>query len=336
VRTEACETMARLAAETVAARLGDSNNSHAARCVSIGDVAVWIEKRDDECRIATEVHGQVFRFACSQLSGAAPEAFSSACAAADPSAVRLAAAGTNVQRAEFPRLDAASIQNAPRAGMSRVFRRDTGVALLTWETGTEKDDFVFIAESSRGGLDVFGPLVVVPGNLWIEIGDRPLRLQLDHDLVVVVMGNLYVGRPVVVDGPGRLVLATTIGESETAFADVDANGRWSSGDEVRGAASFRGPFEGAGNVYLGLPRATGKLTVQASIAVAGQLHLAGSATVGGPVVLAHGITGIGSATARLEPRGSWCFQVEREGVPGFATKGAPRPGLLRRCEIAAP
>jgi len=156
-------------------------------------------------------------------------------------------------------------------------------------------------------------------------------VPLRRDHVVVVRGNLYVGRSILVDGPGRLVLVTCAGAGERSFADVDGNGRWSQSDRLFGPGDFAGPAEGAGNVYLGLPGSPGRVVCDVSLVVAGELHLGATAQVAGPVVLGHGATAT-AVGARLEPTRRWVFRVDRESVPGFVTDGAPRPGVLVRAD----
>jgi hypothetical protein len=332
VRLATAEATARIAAEAAAAQFVGSDDSCGREQVSIGGVRVLLQDRGADCWITTEVGGEVHRFRCAQLGGAAPEPFAHPCSAADPSALRSTISTRPVQRAEPPRLDPAALERAARADRSNGFLRDDGVALLAWETGTERDDFVFDRQALCTGLDELGGLVVVPGNLWVEVGDRPLRLELGRDLVVAVLGNVYLGRSLQVDGPGRLVLVAAAAPGTTAFVDADANGRWSGADRLLGAEAFAGPFEGAGSVYLGLRRGQGPLRVDASLVVAGELHLGTAAKVAGPVVLAHGVTPTVASGARLEARGEWSFRVQRERVAGFATTGRPRPGLLQAHE----
>ncbi len=332
VRLAAAESMARIAAEAAAAQFVGSDAVCGREQVSIGEVRVVVQDHGEECWITTEAGGELFRFRCRQLKGAAPENFGVACSAADTTLVRSTTAARPVLRADLPRLDEAAVACATRADQTNGFARESGVALLAWETGTERDDFVFDPHALGRGLDELGDLVVVPGNLWVEVGDRPLCLQLRRDLTVVVRGNVYIGRSLLVEGAGRLVIVAARSDGAVSFVDTDANGRWSATDRLLDAPKFEGPFEGTGGVYLGLPRAQGSLRVEAGLVVAGELHLRAGAVVTGPVVLGHGVTPTMTSGARLEARGEWAFRVQRERVPGFATSGRPRPGVLHRYE----
>jgi hypothetical protein len=155
-------------------------------------------------------------------------------------------------------------------------------------------------------------------------------VRAPRDLVVVVRGNLYLERSLRVQGPGRLLFVTTAQGAGKSFVDADGNGRWSGGEPVLGSATFDGPIEGAGNVYCG-GAAEARVESSAGLVAAGELHLRGDASFAGPVVLAHGLTVL-RRPSRLHAMGEWCFQSEREGVPGFVAHGASRPSLLRHRE----
>lgn len=330
VREAAAPELARLAAETALARVLDEDPAATSARVAVGGVVVTMARSGGGFRLASRVgNAGVYRFDAPEVSGAAPGVFASGCSAVDPGAARLVSGCRLITPEQLPRLDPAQLAVAARGERHAAFRLDQGIALLSWESGTEKPDYVF--EPARmADLDGASGLVVLPGNLWIEVGEKPLRFRLERDLVVVVEGNLYVGRSIAVDGPGRLVLVTRRGAGETSFADLDGNGRWSRGDQIRGAGDFTGPGEGAGNVYLGLPGASGSIACDLSLVVGGELHLGVAARIVGPLVLSHGATPTAAVGARLEAHRGWAFHVDRERVPGFATDGPPRPGALVR------
>lgn len=325
-RAAAAAALARVAAETVAAR--HLPNDGGALSARIGDVAVAAERRSGEWVLTADLAGRRSLFRGSELAGASPEAFAHAVSFVDPTIVPRFDGGQRITNDALPRIDEGQLADAVRADRCVSLRRDRGVALLTWEKGTERDDFVFVPERFGAEFGTTGGLVVVPGHLWIEPGARPLRFSLHEDLVLVVRGNLYVGRSILVDGPGRLVLATARDPDGAVFADLDGNGRWSSGDALRDGAEFAGPQEGCGNVYLGLGVGHGSLRLDASLVAGGEVHLRANAEVAGPLVLAYGVTSIGRARHRLVPEARWAFQVQRERVPGFFTSGPPRVGFL--------
>lgn len=333
VRKAGTPELARLAAETALTEfLAEGPAALSARVV-VGGVVVTVARREGEFRMVSEVgDGGVYRFHSAAMPGAAPTAFAHACSAVDPTSAKVVAGSRLIAAADLPRLDPVQLAAAARGEQLPSFRLDQGIALLAWESGTDKPDYVLDPERI-GDLDQASSLIVLPGNLWVEVGEQPLRVRLQRDHVVVVRGNLYIGRSILVDGPGRLVLVTQRGQGERSFADLDANGRWSRGDVLCGPGEFTGPFEGAGSTYLGLPGSSGALACDVSFVVDGELHVGVVARVSGPLVLAHGVkaTAVG---ARLEACRRWAFHVDREHVPGFVTDGVPRPGMLVRA--AAP
>ena len=327
VRSLASASLAKCAAETAALRHlpGDVPGG---RRVRLGGIDVTLSRRERDWLLTSEIRGVgSFAFSCTEVPGAAAGAFAYSFSCVRPD-IALADGARTVAPTEMPCLDEAQLRCAVQPDRVAALRLDKGIALLTWEIGTEKSDYVFDRQRSLRGLEGVGDLIVVPGNLWIEVGRDPLRLHLSRDLVVVVRGNLYIGRPIVVEGNGRLVLATAIDPGAAAFADVDANGRWSPPDVLRLGQRFSGPVEGSGNVYIGLPGSPAALPIDVGLCVAGELHVGRVAEVAGPVVLAFGVTRTAAGPARLEARGEWSFHVERERIPGFAIVGRPRAGLL--------
>jgi hypothetical protein len=209
-------------------------------------------------------------------------------------------------------------------------QRDPGIALTRLPAGTDRDDFVLGAGNLEPTADAGGAVHFVRGNLWVDCGPEPLRLSLPRDLTLVVAGNVYLGRSIAVAGPGRLTIAAQVADG-VAFADVDGNGRWSTGDQLRSDDAFSGPMEGAGAVYLGLPREGAEhLCFDVGLVVGGELHLAADrALVRGPVVLSFGGTVLPGRRGRLVVAG-WSAPLHETGLlPGFAAVGSPRPGPLR-------
>ncbi len=256
---------------------------------------------------------------------------------AGPELVGAAAAAFGCQRSlgladgpepwRMPELDPGALAHAQRAERSAVFVRDNGIALLHLPVGTDRDDFTLGSGCGRVSFAGLDELIVVPGHLWVEPANSPLLLQVDRDTVVVVQGNAYVGRPLQVQGAGRLVLVTTVVEGACAFADLDGDGRWSVGDRLRGAAEFHGPVEGCGNARLGGAAGSADFEVGAALVVAGELMLDRPVAIRGPLVVAHGVTATRPA-GELLATSAWTFRTDRERVPGFNVAGPARPGRL--------
>lgn len=328
VRFAAAPQLARMAAETALAQVLAADPATTKASVPLGDIRVSIERSGGQFSLTSELqHVGCFRFRAEDVPGAAPSVFAYACSAVDPDCARVVAGSRLIDAAQLPRLDPLQMATAARGDRLPAFRLDQGIALLSFESGTEKPDYV-LDPTRADDLDAAGGLVVVPGHLWVETGEKPARFPLQRDLVVVVDGNVYVGRPIVVDGPGRLLLVARRAAGEASFADLDGNGRWSRGDLLRGAAEFTGPFEGGGSVYLGLPGAVRPLACEVGLVVAGELHVAAAAQVSGPLVLANGVTTAKAAGVSLAASRDWVFAVDRERVPGFVTSGGARPGAL--------
>jgi len=324
VRDAATTALARVAAETAAVRHLPIADGHGE--VSVAGIDVTMEKRFGGWELTSVAGGKSFVFRATELSGRAPAAFARGASFVAPRLVPRMAGMCRIDPDGLPELDDAALDRAVRADLTTLLRRDRGIALLTWESGTERDDFVFDARGAAP-LDSSGDLLVVPGHLWIEAGPQPLRITLQKDLTIVVQGNLYVGRSIEVDG-GRLVLVARHERGTPIFADVDGNGRLTAGDAVRREGAAPGPIEGTGNCWLGLAASTGELRLDAALVVDGEVHLGATAHVAGPLVLPFGVTASRHPAARLVPEARWTFAIERERVPGFRTSGAPRLGLL--------
>ncbi len=327
VRARSTVVLAELAAEAAVVRLAKQMPVDLPVTMEVGRVPVTIANAPDGWRVTAAVpSGLPEEFECQILPGASPAALGM------PLTVATAGVAADLPGAvvgPFPVLENQLGESARRAETLAAFRRDVGMALMHFSAGTELDDFVVDTNVKRLGLPPRAACVLVSGHLWIEPGSTPWRVFLEHDLTLVVSGNLYVGRSVVVDGPGRLVFVVQGTKAARGFADLDGNGRWSPGDRSCEPGEFVGVAEGGGNVHLGLATAAPVGEVQAGLVVAGELHLRSSIRVDGPVVLQHGVVGLGQARPRLLPTGERLFAPEREVVPGFALSGGARPGLLR-------
>jgi hypothetical protein len=217
------------------------------------------------------------------------------------------------------------------------FEEDGSIALLRMSAGTDRPDYRTVASDThvwRPNIPETG-VKVLQGNLWIDRGDRPLHVDLPRSLTVIVSGNIYIGRSIVVRGEGRLILVARRG-SESTFVDVDGDGGFSAGDRRVGAAlatadAYRGSAEGAGAIYLGLPGAVppdeSPLEIHASLVSEAESYVrAASTTVRGAMVVGLGITWAEGAELHLP--GDSLPNIERERVPGFRRSGVARPGML--------
>lgn len=331
VRGAATTALARVAAETAAVRRLPMESARGN--VTVAGIDVHMEKCADSWLLTSVAGGESFAFRAAELPGRAPTVFARGCSVVEPKLVPRSAGMCRIAADELPRIDDVALERAARAERTTLLRRDRGIALLTWENGTERDDFVFDAKATAP-LDSSGDVLVVPGHLWIEAAAEPLRIQLQKDLTLVVSGNVYVGRSIVVHG-GRLVVVAMHEPGTPVFADTDGNGRWSAGDELRTDGVRPGPPEGTGNVFFGLPGSAGELRIDAAFVATGELHLRATAHVAGPMVIPFGVTVPRNTTARLVPEARWTFAIERERVPAFRTSGEPRLGLLVPCSPRA-
>lgn len=242
---------------------------------------------------------------------------------------------------ELPHLD-----QAPKDGSSHVLsyasawaglRRDGTLALLRAPSGTDLWDHVFAINEEgvcRPRVPASGT-IRLPGHLWLDLGRRPLVIELSRPLTLIAEGNIYLGRSLFVSGPGRLTLVAERNDSEL-FADRDADGRWSAGDTLLTGKRYRGPVEGTGSIYLGLPaqehdphnpKHPVQLTIAASLVAQGEVHvLATRAEIQGALVMEQGMTCFGKPHLLLP--GNRLPNTQREWVPGFRPKGGRRPGLL--------
>ncbi|MCB9879856.1 MAG: hypothetical protein H6835_19870 [Planctomycetes bacterium] len=329
VHLAAGEARAAIAAETVLAGGGEfaSWSEH-----EVAGVRVAVRSDATGYRVRCESDGVRREYAAQWLAGGGPSVLGRRRWSPDPVALARLGGGEPVEASQFPQLDAKVLVGAAVASQSGGFVRDAGIALQWLDRGTDRDDFVWRGLGDGGarqpGRD---GLLVVPGHLWVEPGEEPLLVPLDEDLVVVVQGNIYLGRSLAVRGNGRLLLVAAEARDATLFVDADGDGHWSAGERLLSGARFAGPVEGAGSVYLGLPgRRSAPIQCAAGLVVAGQLHVRVDAEVRGPLCLANGVTDLGGdgRSWRLGD-GEWTYRPGRERIPGFATSGEPRPGLLR-------
>jgi hypothetical protein len=268
-------------------------------------------------------HGGARWFRGDVLAGAPAAAFTRALTVGEDGA--LALPGAYVDPALATAAASPVVAGAPCAVAAGLVVRDPAVALQQFVGGTDLDDFLF----ADGDVDLAcaGGLVVVPGNLWLEASAAPRTVRASRDVVVVVRGNLYLGRSLRVVGGGRLVLAAVADEGAAVFADRDGDGRLGGPDRLlrRGAAA--GPIEGAGGIVV-FRQGREPLACDAALFADGALHLRRSLQCEGPVALAHGAEAL-AAGADLVARGRWRFHGQRDAVAGFPTGGGARPGFLR-------
>ena len=333
------EAAARLAAEQAAIDYVGSQGNRTERSVDAGSgievrASVSSDPATGALALAADVGGRQLSFSCPLLPGATPAVFGLDFVTV-VGAPELPAHWPHpavVQRSDLPQLDPAKVERG-RDPVRALLRRDAGIALLRLPAGTDREDYVFASPCVR---PVHCGVLTVPGNLWLDAGSVPLQFVLDEDLTIAVVGNAYLGRSVRVDGPGRLTIVTVIDEG-VAFADNDGNGRWSPGDVARGPR-FEGPMEGAGTVWLGLPREVGtKLDLELGLVVGGELMCAAEATrVGGTVVLGQGGTLLAGRRGDLKVVGRHDPRGERALLPGFAAVGDPRPGCLKQMDRQQP
>lgn len=265
-------------------------------------------------------------FAFDRVPGAANPAFGTACTVSRRELKDWLRDARCVAESELPRL-APCEPAASTVDRSDLCAQDPGLALATWSVGTEGPDYVF--QRTAGDALAAGGLVSIPGHLWIPPSPEPWTVRLTRDVVIAVRGNLYLGGSVRVIGEGRLLFYVEPPPGSCAFSDRDGDGVWSSGDRlVEAASAFRGPLEGAGSAFLGLPTGARPIHCDAGLVVHGELHLRVPATIAGPLVLGGGVTQ-NSTEGRIVAAGAWRFLPEREVVPGMVVTGAPRPGRLR-------
>jgi hypothetical protein len=312
--------------------------------------AVEEPSADDSGQLLIEVRGRnqrYYSYRCDLLAGAAPTGLGY------PLSMRKSVLDSRVDlrrwieaqpdlpltlltERDLPRLVEAPESMSPTIRWAGL-RRDDTIALLRTPFGTDLQDHVFDANEDGVCHPRIPPsgTIRLPGHLWLDRGPKPLVIELSRALTVVAHGNIYIGRSLFVSGPGKLTLVALRGDSEL-FADRDANGRWSRGDTLLTGTSYRGPMEGTGAIYLGLPGQDAdpnhpqdpvQLTIAASLCAQGEVHvLATRAEIRGALVMEQGLTRFGTPTLVLP--GKRLPNTQRERVPGFRSVGGRRPGLL--------
>ncbi len=330
VRRSVDAAATRIEAEAAILRTAESGADSSVQ--SIGGRTVRVDAGDDGWFAAVGAADRPRCFHSPRIQGAGHAAFERACSVLRPELQDLLVGASPLGPSGMPRLQPDLAASATACDRSDVFVRDSSLALAQWEVGTDGDDYVFGAGAGQA-LAAGSEVLVVSGHLWLPAGDGPWTVRLSRDVLVVVRGNLYLGRSVQVIGGGRLVFYVLPAEGAVAFADRDGNGRWSGGDVTcHPDEAFRGPIEGGGAVFFGLPRSTAdRLSCDAGLVAHGELQVWTDAEVVGPLVVGAGVTRNGGG-AKLRATGGWKFQVERESVPGLESSGRPRPGLMRECD----
>ena len=339
IRAELETTAALVVAEILARDYVSSGDASLDRSLDLGrGIKVHAEATSaaaaDRVSLCTTVGDRQFLMDFPVLSGGVSPVFGGrlTAVAGQPPLPSSWSVADRVGRSALPAIEVTQAIVVRESLLSLQLDHDPGIALLQLPAGTDRRDFVIGSDRRQPApIAVRAPrVVIVAGNLWVERGARPLERGRQARLAVVVRGNLYVGRSIEVFGPGQLTIVTSCSRG-TSFADVDGDGRWSEGDRLSCVAEFSGPLEGAGNVYLGMPRdRAARLFVDAGLFVGGELHLAAAhARVHGPVVLCHGGTVLPGSTGVLSVRPKRKLELQRASIPGFATIGGPRPGRLR-------
>ena len=213
--------------------------------------------------------------------------------------------------------------------------RDDSVGLMRIATGTDLEDWRFrtdVERVVRPRLET-GSVVRVSGHLWIDRDARPLVVEVEHSLTILIEGNLYLGCNLQVRGPGNLTLVACACPG-LRFSDRDGDGRRSASEPaIPGWSSLQAPIEGSGTIYIGLPDHQDchrRIECDALLWAEGEVLIDEAHAVAHAPVAA----GIGFVVVGIEPRfetlASRPFVPAREDLPGFVTVGEPRPGRLRR------
>lgn len=323
-----------LAAEEAAfAAMRASGDSLSSISTSWGLTAGVERVRDlqERLEISVQSSSESVRFSCDCLRGAAPACFARPLTLGDrtgPDESRptwLRGAATPVS-GSLPQL---TLPPSPRSTLPGLFC-DSEVAFLYMPTGTDRTDYTIGGPTDRV-LPTPGTLVVeVPGNLWMLPAPRPLRFVLRAPLTLVVRGNAYLARSIIVEGDYPLTIVAH--RCAATFRDLDGNGARSDTEPVLGDGAR--PVEGDGSLYLGHPgpadvASLDALVFRCHLVAYGEIHLLATTHLDGALVGAHGLTRC-SPHADLSLTGRLLLDVSRVRVPGFATSGGPRPGLLRR------
>lgn len=261
--------------------------------------------------------------AASMLPGDSPRPLALHRSAECERTLRALAGGERLAAASWPRLRPGALRDAAVANRLLGFRRDAEIALRTFRSGTDREDYVL--DPPPGSFSVGGDLLLVDGNLWIP-EDR--RLHLPRDLVVVVRGNVYLRGSLHVDGVGHLIVMTLCPKGDVVFRDCDASGGWSLGDSLVDAEAFAGAVEGGGGVWIGTPDTKRPVCCDAALLIEGELHLAATGIVNGPLSLRHDVTFGPDGQLRRDAGAEWTMAAGRAHLPAFEMVGVARPGPL--------
>jgi hypothetical protein len=281
---------------------------------------------EDRLEITVATARTHLRYGCECLRGAAPRCFAKPLTLGDAGDVAAAPSwlrGASSLSGSLPQL---ALPPGPHHAVPGLFA-DTEVAFLHLAAGTDRADYTWGGLSDHVAIPAQTDVAEVAGNLWLLPQSRPLRVVLAAPLTIVVRGNLYIGRTLdVVGGVPLTIVAARAGAS---FRDLDGDGAHDAGEPVLG--SGRRAVEGEGSVYFGLPGNAadpGDIEIDAHIVAEGEVHLRSISTAHGAIVSAHSLTRC-TPGATLTLTGRRLLEAGRARVPGFATSGSPRPGVLR-------
>jgi hypothetical protein len=205
---------------------------------------------------------------------------------------------------------------------------DSEVAFLHLPAGTDRLDHTLGTSLDHMTPPPESQVVEVKGNLWVLPSSQPLSIVLHTPLTLIVHGNVYLGRSVEVVGRGPLTIVAH--RTGTTFRDLDGDGTRSPQDPLLGGPGIPA-LEGDGAVYFGLPGLADQptLCLALNLVAEGEIHVLTAVRHHGALVGGHGLTACNDR-ARLELTGRCLQDVARTRIPGFATSGAPRPGVLHR------
>jgi len=320
---------AELAAEEAAFAAAESSITGGRSFASSWGMTVHVERVRETCdRLDLAVaprRGVTVRFACDWLAGSAPACLGRRLSLA--AGMESLSSTDWLRGAEGGSADAMAPLAVPEGAAKTLpgLSCDSEVAFLHLPGGTDRPDYTL-----GTGLDQVAPareveVVEVRGNLWVLPAPRPLRFHLRGPLTVVVRGNVYLERSLEVTGRGPLTLVAH--RTGPTFRDLDGDGACSPGEPVMGGPG-NPAIEGDGSLYLGLPRQA----TRAPLALAPHLVAGGEIHVSTSVVMHGALVGQGLTRCRddvhLELTGNGLSDVARSKIPGFATHGDPRPGLL--------
>ncbi|MFN3241770.1 MAG: hypothetical protein ACE37K_09690 [Planctomycetota bacterium] len=293
------------------------------RRVEVGARTYEVDTLGERLRVTTVGGDQQVGVVAAMLPGDSPRALSVQRSACGDEVIEALDGAVRLPAGRWPRLRAEALRTAACATRLLGLRRDPEVALRTFSSGTDREDYVL--EPPPGPFSVDAGLLRVPGNLWLV---RDCTLELPRDLVVVVHGNVYLRASLRVRGAGRLVVLTQRSDGDVVFRDLDGSGGWSPGDTLVDAVQFVGAVEGGGGVRLGSPGCDRILRCDAALLVAGELRLESRAIVCGPLAVRGVLTAGADGRLLREASAEWAFPSGRAELTAFEMRGLPRPGPL--------